>query len=302
MKNSSVLIFVLVALVQISRSQQLPLYSQYMMNGFLLNPGITGSVDYIPVRLTVRQQWTGIDDAPSTQALSAHALMKNKQMGVGGYIFNDKFGPISSTGIQASYAYHLTLNQNTKLGLGLSISAFQFKLDEANLEAIDQSDVVLTGAVESTFVPDANFGAYLYSENYFVGLSGTQLIQYKIKLNDQLAGNNQIIRHYFLTGGYNFKISDEFDIQPSVLLKGTEKSPFQIDFNAKAIYKKNYWLGISYRSSESVIALLGIKYDRYYIGYAFDYTFSTLRNYSTGSHEFMIGVDLGKCSVGSSLL
>lgn len=302
MKNLGILIIVLVTLLQIGKSQQLPLYSQYMMNGFLLNPGITGNSELIPIRLTVRQQWTGIDDAPSTQAISAHGLLKNKQMGVGGYIFNDKFGPISSTGLQASYAYHLTLNQNTKIGLGLSISAFQFKLDEGNLHAIDANDAVLTGAVESTFVPDANFGAYLYSENYFVGISGAQLIQYKIKLHEELAGNNQMIRHYYLTGGYNFKINDEFDVQPSVLVKGTEKSPIQGDINVKAIYKKNYWLGVSYRSSESVIALLGIKYDRYYIGYAFDFTFSNLKNYSTGSHEFMIGVDLGKSSEGSSLL
>ena len=274
-----------------------------MMNGFLLNPGITGSVEYIPIRLTARQQWTGITDAPSTQAISAHALLTDKHFGVGGYIFNDMFGPISTTGIQASGAYHLQLNDDMKLGLGLSFSAFQFKLDETDLNAIDDyGDAVLTGAVESTFVPDANFGAYLYSERYFVGISGAQLIQYKIKLHEQLAGNNQMIRHYYLTGGYNFKLSEEFDLQPSIMLKGTEKSPFNLDFNLKAFYKKNYWFGISYRSSESAIAMLGVKIQRYYIGYAFDYTFSPIKDYSTGSHEIMIGVDLGGDEHGSSLL
>ena len=285
------------------KAQQLPLYSQYMMNAFLLNPGITGSVDYVPLRLTARQQWAGIKDAPSTQAISAHGLLNNQKMGVGGYIFNDKFGPISNTGIQASYAYHLPISGETKLGMGISFSAFQFKIDESNLHAIDNSDVALSWTTEKVFVPDANFGLYLYSDKYFVGISGAQLIQYKIKLDNELAGNNQMIRHYYLTGGYTFTLNDNFDIQPSVLIKGTEKTPFNVDINVKAFYKKNYWLGLSYRTSESIIALLGLKVNRYYIGYAFDYTMSTIKNYSSGSHEIMIGVNFGEgANRGSSLL
>lgn len=302
MKNSALTIIFCIAIVLGSKAQQLPLYSQYMMNGFLLNPGITGSVENIPVRLTARQQWAGITDAPATEAISTHALLNNKRFGVGGYIFNDHFGPISTTGLQASGAYHIKINQDLSLGLGLSFSAFQFKLDESNLEAVNDNDIVITGAVESTFVPDANFGAYLYSDKYFVGLSGAQLIQYNIKLNEQLAGNNQMIRHYYFTGGYKFTINDNFEIQPSVLLKGTEKSPINADLNVKTFYKKNYWLGLSYRTSESAVCMVGIKISRYYIGYGFDYTFSTIRNYSSGSHEIMLGVDIGGNNLGSSLL
>ncbi|MBI5218027.1 MAG: type IX secretion system membrane protein PorP/SprF, partial [Bacteroidia bacterium] len=71
-----------------ARSQQFPLYSQYMMNGFLLNPAIAGTVTYVPVCLTVRQQWAGIKDAPQTVALSSHTLLGRAE-GVGGYVFND---------------------------------------------------------------------------------------------------------------------------------------------------------------------------------------------------------------------
>jgi len=298
-------LFLLIATILIDLSvnaQQLPLYSQYMMNSFLLNPGITGSTGYIPIRLTVRQQWTGIEDAPSTQALSANGLIGKQNMGIGGYIFNDKFGPISSTGIQASYAYHLRINKEIKLGLGLSISAFQFKMNGADLHPLDASDQALTGNAESTFVPDANFGAYLYSNKFFVGLSGAQLTQYKIKLNEELAGSNQMIRHYYLLGGYQFEVSKEFDIQPSVLIKGTEHTPFQLDVNVKTFYKKNYWLGFSYRTSDAAIVLIGFKVNRFHLGYAFDYTFSNLSHYSTGSHEIMLGVNLGNKNKGNRLL
>ena len=41
-------------------SQQLPLYSQYMMNKFLLNPAVAGSEGYTAFNITAREQWIGI--------------------------------------------------------------------------------------------------------------------------------------------------------------------------------------------------------------------------------------------------
>jgi type IX secretion system PorP/SprF family membrane protein len=153
MKKSLFFALVISLFASSLNAQQVPLYSQYMLNGFLLNPGMAGSVDYIPIRLTARQQWTGIDGAPSTQAISAHSGIMRQKMGVGGYIFNDKFGPISQTGLQLSYAYHLKLNREMKLGLGLSFKAFQLSLNESDLTVIDAGDPSVTGASESTFIP-----------------------------------------------------------------------------------------------------------------------------------------------------
>lgn len=286
------LILVLFAAFSTVNSQQLPLYSQYMMNGFLLNPAMAGSNNYSPIRATTRQQWVGLTGAPTTYAISGHTLLAGK-MGVGGYIFSDVFGPVSRTGLQGSYAYHLNLGNETKLSLGLSFSAFQYKLDESNLDIIDAGDYVINGAIETTFVPDANFGAYLYGEKYFVGVAAQQLLQFKIKLENN-NNENQMVRHYFITGGYNFSLGEEFDLQPSLLVKGTEHSPFQLDINLKAFYKRNYWLGFSYRTQDAIVALFGIKIDKYYIGYAFDYTLSKIMDYSSGSHEIMIGINLGE--------
>lgn len=304
MKKVFFVLFAIGSFALTVQAQQLPLYSQYMMNGFLLNPAIAGSVDYLPVRLTARQQWVGINDAPSTQALSAHHLFNNQKIGVGGYIFNDKFGPVSRMGIQAAFAYHLPLpGIDSKLAFGLAFKGFQYKIDESELNLIDDGDPAISKGVESTFVPDADFGVYLYNNKYFVGLAATQLIEFKIKLGDNINTENKMVRHYFATAGYKFGLSEDFELEPSVLVKGTERSPFQVDINLKGYYKKNYWLGFSYRSSKDIIAMLGIKVDRYYIGYAFDYTTSNIKNYSSGSHEIMLGINIKEgANRGSSLL
>jgi len=287
----------------IGYSQQMPLYSQYMLNGFLLNPGMTGSVDYIPLRLTVRQQWVGIDDAPSTQAISGHYLMSNKHFGVGGYLYNDMFGVMRQTGLQLAGSYHIQLGTNNRLGLGLGFRGFQVEFDETDAILISENDPAINRAKETAYAPDADFGAYFYDTEgkYYAGISATQLIELNMKLGD--AQESSMIRHYYLLGGYKFKISETVDLEPSVLAKATERTPFNIDVNLKGYFKKNYWFGVSYRSAQDVIAVIGLKYDKYLFGYSFDYPFSTINNYSHGSHEIMIGINIGEGSnTGSSLL
>ena len=44
----------------IAKAQQLPVYSQYMMNGFLLNPAVAGHEGYTALNITAREQWAGL--------------------------------------------------------------------------------------------------------------------------------------------------------------------------------------------------------------------------------------------------
>ena len=52
-------------------AQQEPTYSQYMLNPFLINPAAAGSEGTTSVNLTGREQWVGINGAPSTYTFTA---------------------------------------------------------------------------------------------------------------------------------------------------------------------------------------------------------------------------------------
>ncbi|PLX03271.1 MAG: hypothetical protein C0594_10700 [Marinilabiliales bacterium] len=284
-------------------AQQLPMYSQYMYNGFLLNPAIAGTEEFSPLRLTARQQWANIQGAPLTVALSYHTLLTGNKMGIGGFIMRDQFGPVARTGLLAAYSYQLEMPAiNSKLSFGLSGMAFQYELDENKLKLESNNDPLISGAKQTAIVPDANFGMYLYSPRYFVGVAATNLIEMKMNLGEYANAETKMVRHYFATVGYQFVLSDEVELEPSVLFKATERSPFNIDINAKVIYKKSYWLGISYRTDNDIVAMIGLKKERFSLGYAFDYGLNAIQDYTYGSHEVIIGVDLGGQEVGSSLL
>jgi type IX secretion system PorP/SprF family membrane protein len=275
------------------KAQQLTFNSQYMLNNYLINPAAAGTQDYLSIGTSFRQQWAGFKDAPRTQMLTANGKI-GESMGVGGIIYNDVTGPLRNLGVTGSYAYHIKTGENTKLSLGLSLSLTQHVLDGSAFILNDEIDQTLNGASMKSLNPDASFGAYYFGEKFFVGAAVPQLIQKKYNFGEAKMDSTKHVRHYYVSAGYKFELSSDFDLEPSLLFKATEAAPVQFDINARLIYKKNLWLGASYRNNESVVAMLGMKRDNFIIGYSYDYLISKIRNYSAGTHELYIEFQFGK--------
>jgi len=309
------------------KSQQLPVYSQYMMNSYLLNPAVAGHEGYTSLSLVAREQWIGLKDAPSTYAFSAQTrLLKNSfisrsasirkrrqiasrsgRVGLAGYVFTDFNGAFNRTGMQATYAYHIPFDRS-QLSFGLSVTGFQFRMNEDKMILHDADDELMLNTRKSAFIPDANFGAYYTDRYMYVGLSAMQLFESLLKLSDgDLGPGFKMVRHYFLMGGYRFEINPDLVIEPSALLKMTEKFVSQLDVNVKALFSKQYWVGLSYRTGgsyslseesidgigSSIIVMGGVRVNQYYIGYAFDYTLSAIGKRTWGSHEFTVAAKFG---------
>ncbi len=201
-------------------AQQLPQLSQYMYNKFIINPAVAGTQGSPEVYLTLRSQWMKFTNAPQTQSLSYNMpIMEN--MGVGAILVNDKTGPVSQTGLELAYSYHLQVTDEAKLALGLSGRLWQHVLDESELTLDQSNDAAITGSKNKALTPDASFGAYFFSEDYWVGISVPQLLQSKIKINDNvvLEEPNKEVRHYYLSGGYKYEFNNEWSVEPSVLIK-----------------------------------------------------------------------------------
>jgi type IX secretion system PorP/SprF family membrane protein len=275
-----------------SYGQQIPQYSQYMINDYILNPGISGMHDYFEVKSNNRIQWVGVSDAPRTFLLSIHGPIKNMNMGLGGAIFSDVTGPTSRTGAYLSYAYHLKLSPALKLGMGLSVGLLQFRIDGTQITLRDAGDVALSGNQTSVYTADATFGFNLYHKNFNVGFSAPQLIGNKLEFYEAAeSAQSSLARHFMLMGSYTFHISDDFDIQPSVLLKYVNPTPLQIDGGVKLSYRETVWLGATYRHDDAVSIVAGYTHKNFVMfAYSYDIPMSNLKNYSSGSHEIMIGV------------
>ena len=313
MKKIVTILFILSLTVYSAHSQQEPVFSQYMMNKFLINPAYAGSEGFTSFNLTARQQWLGFENAPSTQAISGQTrIMKTShisksrsvrkrtkrrrpsgRIGLGGYIYNDQNGPIGRTGLEVSYAYHLFVNDG-QISLGLSLSAYQFRINTDDLVTPEGYDPLIDQARESMFIPDGTVGVYYTFQPFYIGLSAKNLFQASVKFgSDNSFSDYQQVRHYYLISGYRYDLNNDFEIEPSFLIKTTEAFNLQTDITVKGYYKRDYWLGVSYRTGNAFVTMVGIKIDRLYIGYAFDYSLSDIQRISYGSHEIMIGLKFG---------
>jgi len=277
-------------------SQQLPLYSQYLENNYILNPGVAGSEkNFSPLKLSVHKQWIGIQESPSTQYVSLHHLLGNDMMGVGGMIFHDTFGPIRMIGVQSTYAYHLKVNNKLTVSFGMNAIFMQYIL------RISQDDFygyepILTRERTSVTVPDASFGAYAYSKNYWGGISIMHVLQSKMKITGTwMDDSNKMVRHYFVMGGYRFAFPGQYhlEIEPSILMKFTETTPLQTDVNIKLHINKRFYAGLSVRGGDSFVTMFGFTFEDYFFGMAYDWTFSDLAAHTSGSQELVFGWNLG---------
>jgi type IX secretion system PorP/SprF family membrane protein len=300
-------------------AQQVPMYSQYVMNGFLINPSFAGRDGYTTVNLTVREQWVGMTGAPSTYAASFQTrILKNSyiskstsvrkkltkptkggKVGLGGYVFNDNNGIMHRTGVQLAYAYHISMGQTggypNDLAFGLALVAYQFAINTDGL-LYDHADPLLNSYDRSVFIPDFNFGASYTTSRYYVGFAMTNMLRGSLLFADSSSTKRTELGNYFLTGGIKFPLAPDWVLEPSAFIKASDMffKSFQVDLTSRVFYKDDYWAGLSWRTNDALILLLGLKYDRFYFGYSFDFTLTDIRKQSFGTHEISLAVKFGE--------
>lgn len=309
-----VFIYFLFLSVSFTYGQQLPLYSQYLYNKFLINPAVAGSGGYTSVSLTAREQWVGYSGAPRTYSVSWQTRILKKsfilkqtrikreifrpksdgKVGFGGYVFSDKNGLIQRNGFQISYAYHMWIQKSTQLSLGLAFTGYYYKIDEKQINFEDPNEPWLNNNLRrGIFVPDVSFGVYVLNAKYSFGFSADQLSEATAKIGGPAYKNFEMSRQYYLFGSYDFSQGTTTIIQPSFLFKMSEQLKPQADIGCTYIYNQGFWAGLTYRTSGALIANIGVKYQNIFFGYAFDYTLQEIQRLTYGTHELTVALKFG---------
>jgi type IX secretion system PorP/SprF family membrane protein len=291
-------------------SQQSPVYSQYVLNEFLVNPAVAGIDGMTTINLSGRKQWVGLQHTPETYSASVSARLLKSQLsvknrhlkkatlgrvGLGAAFICDKNGAINRTTFQFTYAYHIFI-QNYQLSFGLKVFGTQLGIDEELIRFRDEDPRIESLLGRTAFVPDAGAGINFSTAALSLGLSASHLLESAIKFGDIELETNELeyLRNYTLHGYYRTLLPNKnWTFEPSVIIRANEKLQFSADISSRFIYNKEYWAGISVRTSGELILLAGLKWNRFYIGYSFDYGFNQLSYNSYGSHEIVLACKLG---------
>jgi type IX secretion system PorP/SprF family membrane protein len=291
LSNTGLIIFICLFFASNTlKAQQEPMYSQYMLNMIQINPAYAGNRAVDNFTTLYRKQWVGIEGAPTTASLSWDRRQESSNVGYGLQVYNDKLGLESSSGLQAFYSYRLPF-RNSCLTFGLSGGIINYNANFSQAITNEGADDLFKQDVNK-WLPTVGLGALYATEHWYVGLSVPALLQTKVYENNYqvTSGANN---HYFLTGGYIFETSEVLKLKPSILMKAVQGSPLEYDFNLNAWINDRLALGVSYRTGDAIIGLFEIQISpEIHLGYAYDYTISNLKTYSSGTHELMLRVEL----------
>ena len=153
-----------------SMAQQLPLFTQYVFDPYLINPSMVAYKNKPEINLLYRRQWTEIQDGPKTLQFDAQ-LPLNKKMAIGVNLYNDKTILLSATSVLVTFGYKIQLATDHSLGFGLSggIYSNHFRLEDIAL--IDASDPALLNNTSNNLAANGQFGANYRYKNFSVGFA-----------------------------------------------------------------------------------------------------------------------------------
>jgi len=325
MKRLLLSVFISALAFQFAAAQQKPQYTQYVLNNMLINPAVTGIENYFDIKTGYRSQWTGLQGAPVTSYISgsvpfgsdfvggdAAALSGGNganpysrlytqnyeaaapHHGLGFMVVSDLAGPISTTNLDLTYAYHLGISSTFNLSVGVAAGMNHISLNTAELTLENPLDPAIANGNNSQWKPDLGIGVWGYSSNYYFGVSALQLLSQ----NQYFSTSNSVsqaktVPQILVSGGFKVFLTDDVTLLPSSLVKFIKPLPVTYDINMKVAFKDRFWVGAAYRNGDAVSGMFGLNISSLInISYSYDYTTSALRTVSNGTHEIVIGLML----------
>ena len=276
-----------------AKAQQDPMYSMYMWNMMAIDPAYAGSADVLNVTALSRMQWVGIQGAPMTHSLSAHAPINRRSLGAGISAVNDRIGRTSTTSLFGDIAYRMHVSKKTRLAFGLKVGLNHAQIANTRVENTDPNDPTFLADMSGKLAPNFGFGMYLWSKKGYIGLSTPKLLRNYLSstVEGRTVGYAHESPHAFLTAGYVFRLGT-VKFKPALMVKASEGAPPSINLSANFFVMDRLCLGAAYRNGDSVTGILSVQVnDQWRMGYAYDLGTSTLSSRSNGSHELMLSYD-----------
>lgn len=227
----NILATVLLLVSSIAVAQQESVYTFYRQHMNLVNPAYVGMDSVTIATSTLRKQWTGIANAPETQAVSFGTSM-GKKVGLGMTVISDKTFIEKQTYFSLDFSYRLKMSETAEVYFGIKAGGNSYNVNTSGLETYNvQADPALASI--STFNPNVGVGAVYKEGAMYISLSIPRLLNSKRAKND--AGYASVATdspHIYLSGGYDIPLQGEFStlvFKPSAMLRYVSGAPVSVD-------------------------------------------------------------------------
>ena len=278
-------------------AQQMPLSENYFLDKYSLAPSYAGNFNNRYLFMGYRSDWSGVDGGPKTFRLSYNDhLMQNA--GYGGKFIYDKAGIFKQIIIMGSYSYNIKINDDQRIMFGISAGFYSntlnlkdyyndptYNIDPALISANVTSKLKFMSDVSVVYSFKGIDAGFLFSNINF-GESKYQDVDVHYKL----------LANYQIHASYCYIVSDKWDINPLVILRGGRYIKSQIEIASSVVYQKSIWGSLLFRDpgiwgiGVGGNIIKGLK-----LGYNFNFA-STVASRFYNNHEIVLGINFSEIS------
>lgn len=288
-KLQKIMLVLLLVTSSSALAQQESVIAFYKDHLNLVNPAAVSVDGSTSITSSVRKQWTGIKDAPETQAVSFMTPLKNN-LSIGISVVRDQVFIEKQTFISVDFSYKVKMNEDLDLFMGIKAGANNYEVNTSGLQTYNvQSDPSLQSI--SGFNPNVGVGFYLKHDLYYISLSTPKMLNTeRVKNANGYATTATDMAHYYLSAGRDFTLTKQVKLTPSMMMRYVNGAPFSVDFTATTVIDKAFHLGATYRTDKSLAGLAKFNIARnWFLGYAYEYSLrSELLGRANGSNEFYL--------------
>lgn len=302
-----IFLFIVSGFIVLNAEAQDPQFSQFYSASLYLGPSFAGATRGGRVASSYRNQWPDIPNQYNTYYLAVDNYFAQYQSGIGLFLLRDYAGSgkLTSTSVNLQYAYNFKIVRWLYVKPGIQMGLYNRSIDYSRLIFGDQlsfeGNIPVSsekGFGESILLFDYATSLLFYSENFWLGTTFDHLPFPNESLLGAESANPMKLVVY---GGVRFAIKKKLQL--------IKQDYISLSF----IYKKQdvfkqldvgfYWerfpvqLGVTYRgipfvkskynflNHDAVISKIGFMFERFSIGYSYDFNVSELRSFSGGAHE-----------------
>lgn len=272
---------------------QHPSFSLYPVKPLLINPAFTGVHGRSEVSLHYRQQWLGIENAPSVSTFQFDRAF-TPQISLGVQAQQVSQGAINSNRGHILFAYRVLLGKETSLNFGLSGGILSHGLSSQS--TYNPADPAVQNLPLGTLSPDLKFGTNYHFRGFNIGITFTEMIANRATqsiLNE--TGEAKFYENYIVNFDYKFKSNSiPLAIQPFAVYYQDHNLSEYVEGGALVHYDDLLYLGGSYRLGYGAGLIAGLSFKDFQLSYGYEMAPTLVDGLGQGSHEILLSFRFGK--------
>lgn len=275
--------------------QQVPLYTQYVFDPYIINPSLVAHERRPELNLLYRQQWTGIKDGPRTVQFDFQYPV-SKRVALGLNVYDDKTVLLSQTSAMVTFGYKLPVATEHVIGFGISGGVFSNRIRLSDIPDVDITDPAILNSSTNNFAFDAQFGINYSFRNLILGFSLVQLVDNRTFAEEEFQKITfSQLKNRIAFASYKFNLSPSIGLQPYFVYRFTDVDKLDY-YEASALfsYKNLLDVGGGYRQNTGPVAMARVKWKNLQIGYSFDFPANYAQVSPGGTNEVQLKWNFGR--------